>query len=124
MDRKMIGRSLNGASTLLRWVMSRLPSISNPFETGIVFGEAGTDVYWEEHWTSEAMAFMNNLYIDGYYVFNNNRFFFRSRDAFDSTQFDLSQYDLHDVLSMPPTDEDVVVAYGFCVCSCLITSNP
>ena len=49
-------------------------SISNPFTTGIVIGEAGSPDYWEDQWTTEENALLKNITVDGYYVFNNKRF--------------------------------------------------
>ena len=49
-------------------------SISNPFTTGIAIGEAGTEDYWEDQWTTEENALLKNFTVDGYFVFNNKRF--------------------------------------------------
>lgn len=51
-------------------------NISNPFSTSIAIGEAGSEVFLEEHWTAEELAMLRNLSVDGYYVFNNKRFAF------------------------------------------------
>ena len=48
--------------------------ISNPFTTGIVIGEEGNADYWEDQWTTEEQAVLKDFTIDGYYVFNNERF--------------------------------------------------
>ena len=51
-------------------------SISNPFTTGITIGEEGSEDYWHDEWTTEELALMKSLTIDGYYVFNKKRFAF------------------------------------------------
>ena len=56
-------------------------SISNPFTTGIVIGEAGSPDYWENQWTTEENALLKNITVDGYYVFNNKRFAYRHRQG-------------------------------------------
>jgi len=49
-------------------------NISNPFTSGIVIGKEGDAIYWHDDWTSNELATLRSLTLDGYYVFNSKRF--------------------------------------------------
>lgn len=48
--------------------------VSNTFNANIAIGNAGDPYHLEDDYISTDPAFMQYLYIDGYYVFNNQRF--------------------------------------------------
>ena len=55
-------------------VRFNLSKITNPFTTGLTVGNEGDENYFHHEYTTEEDAELKNFSIDGYYVFNNQRF--------------------------------------------------
>jgi len=51
-----------------------ISKITNPFTTGLTIGNEGDENYFHHEYTTEEDAEMKSFSIDGYYVFNNQRF--------------------------------------------------